>query len=78
MNREEFLEKYGDHEVEFRSYYKYTFTFVNDTLEIRVGGDAEDIYRLEVLAGKKYKVRDLDPYAAYIRDEEIYHVTWRW
>jgi len=46
--------------------------------EVYVGGDAEDIYQLEVLAGKKYKVRDLNPYAAYIRDEEIYHVTWRW
>lgn len=65
MNEEEFLEKYGDHEVEFRSYYKYTFTFANDTLEIRVGGDASGIYRFEVVAGDKYKVRDLYPYAAY-------------
>lgn len=51
MNREEFLEKYGDHEVEFRSYYKYTFTFANDTLEIRVGGDASSVSRA-IMKGK--------------------------
>lgn len=66
MNREEFLEKYGDHEVEFRSYYKYTFIFLNETLEVHVGGAPNEIHKLEVVSGKKYHVWELYPYAAYV------------
>ena len=35
MKNKEFLQEYGDQEVEFHSYYKYVFTF-------RSGGDTEE------------------------------------
>jgi len=48
MTYEEFIEKYGEEEIKFSSYYKYSFTFKNEKLAVGYGGDHDDIYRLEV------------------------------
>ncbi len=55
MKKEQILEKYGNVKLKFDSYYKYTFTFVgvaDDGAQVStsIGGDAEDIYRMEVSA----------------------------
>ena len=68
ITKKEFDELYGDVEVEFVSYYKYTFVFAGDTpdglrVSLSVGGCADDIYRMDVAAGVKEKVRDI--YATY-------------
>lgn len=65
MTKAEFLQMYGDIEVSFESYYKYSFTFRGVTSEghvvvVSVGDSADDIYRLEVGTEKK-SVKSLDP-----------------
>jgi len=70
----EFIEKYGDEEVSFRSYYKYTFSFTSENgLTVYVGGNHDDIYRLCVEANKKYKISELEPSSAYMNDECLLH-----
>jgi hypothetical protein len=68
MSKAEFLEKYGDVQVEFSSYYKYSFTFIGTAedgaaVSVSVGGNADDIYRMEVVATYPETVRDLDAYS---------------
>lgn len=67
MDKKEFIDKYGDTEVELSSYFKFTFCFtgkVGETvLHVEVGGCSDDIYRDHFEVGKKYIVSDLDPYA---------------
>lgn len=74
--REEFLAKYGKLKVKFSSYYKYTFTY-STTLEdgsvltCGVGGNKDEIYRLDVSNGREETVFDLDPYVgAVLKDGE--------
>lgn len=45
MTKEEFITKYGKSLVKFEEYYKYSFTYSNDEIKIKVGGDSADIYR---------------------------------
>ena len=73
MNREEFFEKYGDVKVKFSSYYKYSFKFSNEELNIIIylGGTSEDIYRFEVKANKEYAITELDPISAYVDNQKI-------
>ena len=66
MTYKEFIEKYGDCLVMFKSYYKFSFMFSNDSLTISVGGDSDDIYRLNVKVDKEYRVADLEPDGATI------------
>jgi len=68
----EFIEKYGKEEVVFKSYYKYSFTFANDTISVSVGGNGGDIYRLDVVAGEKYTIGQLEPTSAYVNGECVY------
>ena len=68
ITKKEFDELYGDVEVEFVSYYKYSFTFAGDApngdrVVLSIGGSADDIYRMDVAAGVKEKVREF--YASY-------------
>ena len=69
ISREEFNKLYGDVEVEFTSYYKYSFTFTGVEpqrgmrIVVTIGGCADDIYKMDVTAGEKVKVRDC--YATY-------------
>ena len=67
MERKEFIEKYGDVEVTFSHYYKYTFTYATELqdgskLSVGFGGHHDDIYHAEVSNNDKQLVRNLDPY----------------
>ena len=53
MTVKEFIAKYGDVKVKFNYYYKYTFTYAGtcengNTIYVDVGGNSEDIYKLNV------------------------------
>jgi hypothetical protein len=66
VTREEMMEKYGEVELTFSSYYKYSFTFTGTTpdgikLMASFGGHAEEIYRREVAADTPETLRYLDP-----------------
>ena len=78
MTRAEFCDKYGDVEVVFRSYYKFTFTHGTTLpdgklLTVGYGGDSDEIYSHEVEAELKQKVKEVCPYmgAVYEGGEEI-------
>lgn len=68
MTREEFITKYGDVEVKFSSYYKFTFVFASrldngDYIRVEVGGNSDDIYRYEVACDSEQSIASLDPYS---------------
>jgi len=78
MTRAEFYAKYGDVEVTFSSYYKYTFTYAatlpdGKRLTVGYGGNSDEIYRHEVATGCAEKVSSLEPYtgAVYEGTEEV-------
>ena len=77
VSREEFEELYGDVEVVFESYYKYMFTYTGTTadgkpISVSYGGCGDDVYRYEVEAGQKVKVRDVHAtYGTVYEDEEL-------
>ena len=60
MGTDELIRKYGEVEVLFESYYKYSFSFKSrdGEYEINVGGDSNDIYRFEVDT-KPVKLKEL-------------------
>lgn len=71
MTREEFVEKYGDVTVKFSSYYKFTFTFSGvlangDRIMVDVGGNSDDIYRMEVSADSEEAIAKLDAYSGSV------------
>lgn len=71
MTRDEFYEKYGEVLVTFSSYYKYTFTYRAElpdgqTLTVGCGGQAEEIYRFDVVPNESVKVIDLYPYCGSV------------
>ena len=71
MTKEEFLIKYGDVEVTFSEYYKYTFTFCADlpgglNVSVGYGGDAGEIYRYSLSSGSRFRLRDVDPYTGTV------------
>ncbi len=73
MEKKEFIEKYGDVKVKFSSYYKYTFSFTGtlpngDTIQVGVGGNADDIYKMEVGGDCEETIKSLDPVSG-----DVYH-----
>ncbi len=58
MNAQEFIDTYGNEKVQFNSYWKYTFTFCNLNVLVSIGGNSDDIYRLDV-SQKPIKIKDL-------------------
>ena len=75
MTRLEFIEKYGDVDVTFTSYYKYTFTYTatlpdGKRLTVGYGGDSSAIYRHEVTAARTSKVAELRPYKGSVYENE--------
>jgi hypothetical protein len=73
LTKEQFIEKYGDVEMHFTSYYKYTFSFEGktpngETIKASVGGSADDIYRFEVCTGSNGTFSSLDPECGYVYD----------
>jgi len=81
ITKKEFDELYGDVEVEFSSYYKYTFNYRGQTddfktVSISFGGCADDIYKQEVEAGEKVKVKDIEgTYATVYENDDCENVV---
>lgn len=76
LTEEEFQEKYGEVEVKFSSYYKFTFVFrgyfEGKLVQVNVGGGSEDIYRLDVKADEPVKVNSLGiSYAAVFENGKV-------
>lgn len=84
LNEEEFLEIYGEAKVIFTSYYKYSFSFRGEfngkSVYVIVGGNADDIYRFDVDAGKEYLVNELGISYAEVKEGEktIHEFTDGW
>lgn len=78
LTYEEMEEKYGEVDVVFTSYYKYSFTFRNEDMKLTViaGGTADDVYRFTVVAGEQYKVMGLPISYAYLNGELIFQSLW--
>jgi len=75
MTYEEFIEKYGNEKVKFKSYYKYIFNFTNNKgIIVSMGGISDDIYRCEIQADKEYLISELGITSAYSENEEL----WIW
>jgi hypothetical protein len=79
MTKEEFIEKYGEVKVKFSSYYKYTFNYIGtlpdgNVISVDCGGNADYIYRYEVVPDMEESVSSIDPYAGRVRDKD-YKVT---
>jgi hypothetical protein len=77
ISEQEFLDLYGDTEMQFSSYYKYSFTYKGvaaDGMEIlaRVGGSSDDIYRYEVLVTDRFPLCMLDARYFEARDTDGY------
>ena len=77
ITREEILEKYGDVQVEFSHYYKYVFTFKGElqngeNVFVDTGGNADDVYREEVVTGQTYSVSELDFIGFRTKDIDFY------
>lgn len=75
MKKNAFIEKYANAEVEFDSYWKYTFVYVGmledgSNIMVWVGGNADDIYRHAVSPDTKYTVGHIYPYAGEVRDSK--------
>lgn len=74
LTEEEFLETYGEAMVVFTSYYKYSFSFTGEfngkSIYVSVGGNAGDIYKFDVDAGKEYAVKQLDINYGVVKDGE--------
>ena len=78
MTRAEFYAKYGDVEVTFSDYYKYTFTYAatlpdGKRLTVGYGGNSDEIYRHEVAANGVETVNGLQPYTGTVYEgtEEV-------
>lgn len=74
LTEEKFIEQYGEAKVVFSYYCKYSFSFVGEfegkQIYINIGGNADDIYRLDVNAGKEYQVKGLDINHATVKQGE--------
>lgn len=74
LNEKEFLEMYGEAKVVFTSYYKYSFSFRGEfngkSIYASVGGNADDVYRFDVRAGKEVAVKDLGMNYAEVKEGE--------
>lgn len=75
MTREEFDAKYGNVEVTFDSYYKFTFYFSGTTPEGvqisgHIGGSADDIYRSDI--GARVPAERLEYVAVSINGQEVW------
>ena len=74
MTYKEFIQKYGEEDVTFSSYYKYSFTFKNKKLMVGCGGNHDDIYKLKVDTDP-VKVKTIEPTWAIV-GEKLYNFEW--
>lgn len=80
ITRAEFYEKYGEIEVKFSSYYKYTFYYEGvlpdgRSITVGYGGNSAEIYRREVFANTVKTINVLQPYTGAVYDggKEVEH-----
>lgn len=71
MTKAEFIEKYESAPVKFSHYNKFKFYYAGtvasgETITLAVGGDSDDIYRLDVDADKMESVVSLDPVEGHV------------
>ena len=76
MTKDEFIEKYGDVEVSFSSYYKFTFTYEailedGSIVFVDFGATSEAIYRHVVTRTGVETIKALDPYAGTVYKDGI-------
>ena len=75
MNKECFLELYGNEKLVFSHYYKYVFTFRcplenGNVLCCECGGGSGEIYRFGVNVDTEYNLDELDPFSGTIFDSD--------
>ncbi len=73
LSKAEFLAKYGDVQVSFNEYYKFTFYFTGVTSEgyklvVGYGGNSEQIYRYELSSTQTGTVKSIEPYSGFVYD----------
>ena len=66
MTKEQIYKEYGDVKLKFSFYCKYRFGFAGITKDdervyASVGGNSDQIYRLDIDADKEETIRTLDP-----------------
>jgi hypothetical protein len=66
MTKEQIYEKYGNVKLKFSSYYKYSFGFAGITEDgervyASIGGDSDEVYRLDVDADTEETLKTLEP-----------------
>ena len=71
MTRQEFYDKYGNVKVKFSRFYKFMFTFNallpdGSVLVCNVGGNSDDIYRLEVTVDSEETLKSLGPFSGSV------------
>ena len=76
MTRQEFYEKYKEVTFFFSSYYKYVFTFVGEhegsIVSIGVGGNPEEIYRMDVTPDYTESIEQLQPFEGVCGEDDFY------
>lgn len=75
MNKEEFIEKYGEVKVKFDFYFKYTFYFKGilengNSILCSFGGTADSIFKFGI-SSEEISITDLNPIAAEISYDNI-------
>lgn len=76
LTKNEMLQKYGDVELKFNYYYKYCFTFIanlgdNKSISVNVGGNADEIYTLDVDSEEVYLLGNLPIFSSEIYENGI-------
>lgn len=71
VTKDEFLEKFGNIQVQFKRYFKYEFEYIGvtedgDNISVMVGGNSDDIYDHEVVPNTYVSVASLDPMSGEI------------
>lgn len=79
-DKNEILEKFGETEMKFTSYYKYSFAFAGETengerVSATVGGDSDDIYKRSIDTNK-VKLKDLYPSFIAVRKDNETIASW--
>ena len=74
---DEFFENYKNVRFKFDNYYKYTFTFKGidedgDIVTVGVGGNADDIYRVDINVSSTYRLGSLQPYRGESKTMSFY------
>lgn len=75
LTKQQFLKQYGEAKVFFAYYYKYSFSFIGEfkgkKINISVGDDAENIYKIYVENNKEYKVKEFNISYGTVKENEV-------